>query len=261
MNIIAPKLTDAATATAFTDKAVAVALALGSKGRLSFLRSPGMGDFKIPSCWSRTSDSRPRGDLGRRHLRRISARASRAILLEVLYEHGPEHHPRQLHASLRVGADRASGLGTSLTHQALRQFGFGFALGFIITQMHGFDLKLWPKLKSLKAESWSSIKWRPMCGYYGFRWKRLLRLGAKWCNFVVAHFKERYGVSNPKAVIEKIERFNDMMGEAGGDEVDLCMEFYDIKEFFPSENRADVLKAVDDYAQRLLLNAPALIYL
>jgi hypothetical protein len=26
------------------------------------------------------------------------------------------------------------------------QFGFGFALGFIITQMHGFDLKLWHKI-------------------------------------------------------------------------------------------------------------------
>ena len=37
VNIITPKFTDAATATVFTDKAVAVALALCSKCRLTFL--------------------------------------------------------------------------------------------------------------------------------------------------------------------------------------------------------------------------------
>lgn len=130
---------------------------------------------------------------------------------------------------------------------------------------HSFGtLRLWPKLKSLKAgvSSWEEIKWRPLASYFLHRWSKLFRLAAKWCNFVVFTFKEGFAISNHRFMVERVLKFNENFLPTSDppfltsspfprQPTTLEQSLYDIKEFFTWVPR-DQLKLATDYYVNLI---------
>lgn len=118
---------------------------------------------------------------------------------------------------------------------------------------HSFGtLRLWPKLKSLKAgvTTWDTLKWRPLASYFLHRWSKLFRLAAKWCNFVTFTFKEGFAISNPRYMVERVMLFNEkFVSDPGGNrpETSLQQSLYDIKEFFTWVPRDELKTAIQYY--------------
>lgn len=119
-------------------------------------------------------------------------------------------------------------------------------------------LRLWPKLKSLKAgvDPWDLIKWRPLASYFLHRLSKLFRIGAKWCNFVTFTFKEGFATPNPRYVVESILSFNEKFGSGRGRDLpgnSLQRYLYDIKEFFTWVPRDELCTAVEYYVNLIAL--------
>lgn len=121
-------------------------------------------------------------------------------------------------------------------------------------------LRLWPKLKSLKAgaTTWAELKWRPLASYQQNRWSALFRLAAKWANFVVDLSGDGHAISNPRVMTELVLKYNEAYQErhARGDSYPLEQSLYDISNFFTFVSRDDLRIAIDWYVARLKVTHP-----
>lgn len=123
-------------------------------------------------------------------------------------------------------------------------------------------LRLWPKLKSLKAgvSRWEDLKWRPLASYEQNRWSSLFRLTAKWSNFVVDAAGDGFAISNPRVMTELVLRYNGAYADraARGDSYQLEQSLYDIRNFFTFVSREDLRIAVQWYVDFLKRTHPGM---
>ena len=58
------------------------------------------------------------------------------------------------------------------------------------------------------GDLWSGIRWRPLVSFMKFRWRRLYHLGGKFCLHTLRTLNAGFHISNPRAFVEKVHRFN-----------------------------------------------------
>lgn len=121
-------------------------------------------------------------------------------------------------------------------------------------------LRLWPKLKSLKAgvTRWADLKWRPLASYEQNRWSSLFRLAAKWSNFVVDLAGDGFAISNPRVMTELVMAHNQAYQDRKnrGDDYELEQSLYDISNFLTFVSRQDLEQAIQWYVEYLAREHP-----
>jgi len=111
------------------------------------------------------------------------------------------------------------------------------------------SLVLWPKLKTMGANSWAKIKLRPLVAYCKHHWKRLLSLASIACNYIAeaVYGSISFDVASLSDVHRRIQKFND----DGKGFPDKRMAIYcrDIDNFFTKAPRSGVTNSVQTAVQ------------
>lgn len=123
-------------------------------------------------------------------------------------------------------------------------------------------LRVWPKGKSLKSFPllWSEVSWRPLVAYSRHHWRFTLSYLARYCTFIVRHYKLGFGLSDPWEMLLRVASFNDAWLEGSKIAGDIALEWdsMDIEEFFTRMPREKVRQVLRKWTARLIADYPRL---